>query len=116
MDAIRDMFYAMPGIVQIGFAALIATFIFTLLLYGLAAAGLKEARELIEALKKEPDFKMTEEAKGELFAWITIMMLGVLSVISVINGSIDQLIGGLVVWITITILVLTAWALRQKGK
>lgn len=116
MDTIRQVFNATPWPVQMGFMAVIAAAIFGLLLYGLAAAGLKQAGEMIASLQKEPNFTMTEEAKGEAFAQVTAGIWIGLLINAALTGSIDGLVGGFIIWTVITVCGLLVWALRQGSK
>lgn len=113
MDQIRQTFYDQPVIVQIVFVTLLASAIFTGVIYGLSAAGLKQATEMIESLKKESKGTMTDEQKGELYAWINVSIWILLFFHAVSRGSIDRLLGGLVIWTVVACGALLVWALKR---
>lgn len=113
MDQIRQTFYDQPVIVQIVFVTLLASAIFTGVIYGLSAAGLKQATEMIESLKKESKGTMTDEQKGELYAWITVSIWVFLFFDAASIGSMERLVGGFVIWIALTICALLVWALKR---
>lgn len=57
MDEIRAAFYVMPPLAQIVFAMVIAVAIQTIILYLLAALGLKQAKELIAYLMGDKTYE-----------------------------------------------------------
>lgn len=116
IDTIRQVFNDMPPLVQIGLMALVAATVFSLLIHGLAAAGLREARDLIASLESKKSFTVTDEFKGESFAWISCGIWMGLFLNAVVSGEIGPLLGGFVVWTAVTVIGLTVWALRQGSK
>lgn len=57
---------------------------------------------------------MSDEFKGEMFAWITCFIwMFLLLDAAIVRGSIDLLLGGFIVWTVVTGSGLLVWAIAK---